>query len=66
MKNKTIHIETNYSRAWNKFRLTKRFVETIEAMKRYGIDHPYRENILRIAFEEGFFSSGVKIEIFES
>ncbi|HLZ17589.1 MAG TPA: hypothetical protein VKQ08_11140 [Cyclobacteriaceae bacterium] len=66
MSKKCSRIETNYSRAWNIFKGKKRFKECIEAMERKGIVHPYNENIMRISFEEGFFASGVKIEIFEA
>ena len=45
---------TNYYKAWHEFKKTKEYKGASESMKAKGVKQPYRDNILRVAFDAGW------------
>lgn len=45
---------TNFRKAWIEFKKTKEYKSTSESLRNYGVKQPYRDNILRVAFDAGW------------
>lgn len=45
---------TNYRKAWNDWRKTEEYKNTIDAMQKQGIPFRYANNILNISFAAGW------------
>jgi hypothetical protein len=53
---------TNYLKAWIDFKKTGEYKKCSEALKKKGIWQPYRDSILRTAFEAGWNATKTEIK----
>jgi hypothetical protein len=53
---------TNYRKAWNDYRKSKEYCNSIATLKAKGIKQPYSSNILQNAFSAAWRASGVEID----
>lgn len=58
-------MKTNYAQAWNEFIESQEHTRCVNEMMKHGMKQPYIDNILRIAFDDGWNASGVKIVVIE-
>ena len=51
---------TNFRKAWIDFKKTEQYKSTSESLKKYGVNQPYRDNILRVAFDAGWGNRNIR------
>jgi hypothetical protein len=51
---------TNFRKAWVEFKKTDAYKSTSISLKNYGVKQPYRDNILRVAFDAGWGNRFIK------
>jgi len=59
------YFTTNYRDAWNKYRKSDGFKLVDKILKEKRIKQPFRNNIQKAIFTEGFLGSGVEIKVKE-
>jgi hypothetical protein len=65
VKKERIYFTTNYRKAWIAFRKSDQYAVLSDTLRKQGIRQPYRDNILKIAFTEGWNASGAEIKTIE-